>query len=207
MAQSARVTGTGTQRSELGAQRLNLGGEGLQRLADLRLEGAQARRQLGVAAAVLADLLAVEDQGMELSGRDAVAREPWREQVTAVHLPGVPAGPWKVTREDGQQAQRGGIGLARGAPASIGARRDQAGGGRLFIAETALLLQRPQGGGIGGETFRQEFSVGPVAAWGQIGLEGLRGGQFDRGIGSGCRGARLSAVWPGGQIGPFPDCA
>ena len=102
----------------LGADRRidSRGGRGL-----LGFQGRELGPQLGIEPLILADLLAVEDQGEELARRDATTAIAGREQQTVMDFPAIPADPGHEAGEDGQEPDGGWIGLARGSPAPPGA--------------------------------------------------------------------------------------
>lgn len=131
---------------------------------ELLLEVLDARLEAGVLALVVADLLAVEDQGEELTRGDAAAAVARREEIAVVDLPAIPADPGNEPGEDREQAHGARIRIPGTEPPPERPGGDAERLRCLFRGPTEAPLQRPQRGQIGREALGQECVIGPVVA-------------------------------------------
>lgn len=121
-----------------------------------RLKLSDARVTLGEHPPQLRDLLAIEHQGEELTGRDAVGSVARRKQQPAIDFPIVPAIPGHEAREDRQQTHGRRLRAATSQPGADGSWMDADHRSGIGGAQMQALKKRAQGGRISREARGQQ---------------------------------------------------
>ena len=77
-------------------------------------------------------------------------------------FPAIPADPRDVAREDRQEPDGAGVGLAGAQPALVGSKGNAAESRGLGVGEPAAKLQGPKGGQIGAKALGEKLGFRPV---------------------------------------------